>query len=864
MQCHPADDVRYEARVPFVADLARWGEAVAVLGPEGPVTYAELAQRVGRVADRLGPTRRLVLLEARNTLDSLVGYLGALHGGHAVVVVPADRRGELAELLAVYDPDVVLADRRLHERRTGSAHALHPDLALLLSTSGTTGSPKLVRLSARNLQANAESIAQALGICATDRAVTTLPLSYCYGLSVVHSHLLRGAGLVLTELSVVEPAFWELFRAAGGTTLAGVPATFALLDRVGFPGLDLPHLRCVTQAGGRLAPEVVRRYAELGQRSGWDLVVMYGQTEATARMACLPPELALEHPEAVGGTVPGGQLTLEPYEGAEPGTGELVYRGPNVMLGYAAGPADLALGATVDALRTGDIARRLGADLYEIVGRRGRTGKIGGLRVDLARVEDLLRRDGVQAWCVADDDALVVAVPADCAADDAGVRRLAARATGLPPAAVRPLRLAELPLRPSGKPDLPAVAALARQATADRSRDGDIAALYAEVLGRHDVSPDATFVGLGGDSLSYVEVSVRLEEALGHLPADWHTTPIRELVPRPAVRSAGRPVVETSVLLRAVAVLLVVVSHADLLEVDGGAHVLLAVAGWNAARFALDRGNRRSRVASLLRGARRIAVPSLVWIAGVYLLADRYVPANLVLLNSVLGPATLSRPWEMWFVEALVQTLLVLAALLAVPAVDRWERRAPYGFALGLVAAGLLARYGLVGETDPTRVFTPPVVFWLFALGWAAARARSPGRRAAVSALALLALPGFFGDPRREAVVAAGLLLLLWVPTVSCPRPVSRLAALLATCSLGIYLTHWTVLDRFADSPPTAVVVALALGIAYWQVVAHGTRLVRERLHAARSAVRLHRLAAGRRLPRPSRRPGAGSPARQV
>lgn len=224
----------------FVADLARYGDAVAVLGAEGPVAYADLAARVGAVADRLGTTRCLVLLEARNTLDSLVGYLGALHGGHPVLVVPADRRAELDELVAHYDPDVVLAGGRLDERRPGTAHALHPDLALLLSTSGTTGSPKLVRLSAANLQANAESIAKALGIRDTDRAATTLPLSYCYGLSVVHSHLLRGAGLVLTDLSVVEPAFWELFRAARGTTLTGVPATFELLDRVGFAGLDLP------------------------------------------------------------------------------------------------------------------------------------------------------------------------------------------------------------------------------------------------------------------------------------------------------------------------------------------------------------------------------------------------------------------------------------------------------------------------------------------------------------------------------------------------------------------------------------------------------------------------------------------------
>ena len=349
-------------------------------------------------------------MAATNDLDSIVAYLAALVGGHPLILLPEDKPAALESLVAAYDPDVVMRPGNgrtvLEERRPGTRHELHSDLALLLSTSGSTGSPKLVRLSHANLQSNAESISEYLRIGPDDRAATTLPMSYCYGLSVINSYLLRGAGLVLTDLSVVDPCFWDIFRRRGATSLAAVPYTFELLERVGFADMDLPSLRYITQAGGRLAPESVRKYAELGRRNGWEFFVMYGQTEATARMAYLPPELAAEVPGAVGIPVPGGSFRIDPVPGLE--HGELVYTGPNVMLGYAESPADLAAGRTSTELRTGDLARQHPAGVYEVVGRRSRFVKIVGLRVDLGQVErtpggprgaGCQRRDGRRRRC---------------------------------------------------------------------------------------------------------------------------------------------------------------------------------------------------------------------------------------------------------------------------------------------------------------------------------------------------------------------------------------------------------------------------------------------------------------------------------
>jgi acyl-CoA synthetase (AMP-forming)/AMP-acid ligase II len=244
------------------------------------------------VAERLGPARKLVLIETANTLPALESYLGALAAGHVVMPVPRGR--DFTALAAVYEPDVVIDPTgRVDHRRRRTAHRLHPDLTLLASTSGSTGSPKAVRLSAANLRSNTEAIVQYLGITDSDRAATTLPLSYCYGASVIHSHLWAGAGVILTDRSVLEPGFWDLFKRYGATSFAGVPYTFDMLDRAGFADMDLPSLRYVTQAGGRLNPEAVRRYVRLGRRRGFDFVVMYGATEATARMAYLPPATAL-------------------------------------------------------------------------------------------------------------------------------------------------------------------------------------------------------------------------------------------------------------------------------------------------------------------------------------------------------------------------------------------------------------------------------------------------------------------------------------------------------------------------------------------------------------------------------------------
>lgn len=362
--------------------------------------------------------RRLAFLLCRNSSATVISYLAAVEAGCAVVLLDGRANPEHTEnLVELYRPDAILSEgdepwgEAYRHVDAGQAHLwtrtdvlgepVHPALSVLLSTSGTTGSPKLVRLARRNVEANASSIMRALGVGPDERAIASLPIHYSYGLSVLNSHLLANASIVLTDESVVASPFWELFREQACTSFAGVPYTYEILARIGFEKIAPRSLRTMTQAGGKLGNDLVRRFHDTMQTRGGRLFVMYGQTEATARMACLPPDRLPEKIGSGGVAIPDGQFLVESRGvlTTEPGiTGEIVYRGPNVMLGYATSRADLAdgdgLGGT---LRTGDIGYLDAEGFVFITGRSKRIAKVFGLRINLDEIESRLRRHGPTA-----------------------------------------------------------------------------------------------------------------------------------------------------------------------------------------------------------------------------------------------------------------------------------------------------------------------------------------------------------------------------------------------------------------------------------------------------------------------------------
>lgn len=416
--------------------LKDYGEKPAVLLEQGPpFSYAQLAASVDSLGDKI-PKRSLVFCLCANELGSLVGYVAGLSRRHVMFMGDASMdAGLLTDLRARYQPDYfwcseAIAPRiaksqvvhrahgyQLLKTDDGGGHSLHPDLALLLTTSGSTGSPKLVRLSYRNIESNANSIVDYLGITGEDRPITTLPMSYSYGLSIINSHLSAGATLILTDKAILQREFWQTFKTHQATSFGGVPYTYEMLDKIRFLRMDLPSLKTMTQAGGRLSPELQRKFGEYAESKKINFVVMYGQTEATARISYLPAAEVNRRAGSIGRAIPGGLLYLKGEDGKRVITadtvGELVFEGPNVTLGYAESAADLGKGDERNGvLFTGDLAKFDTDGYFYVVGRTKRFLKIFGNRVSLDEVEEILRGaiPGIDCACGGSDDKLRVYV----------------------------------------------------------------------------------------------------------------------------------------------------------------------------------------------------------------------------------------------------------------------------------------------------------------------------------------------------------------------------------------------------------------------------------------------------------------------
>ncbi len=355
----------------------------------------------------------VVLALTPTEIDAVALYLGALVARRPIALL--DPELDPAVLLALIErfqpvlvtgvsaapPDGYRADDAGWARETPAVEP-HRDLALLLTTSGSTGNPKLVRLSRAGVLANATAIGESLGITADDVTPTTLPLFYTFGLSVLNSHLLRGATVVLERSGLLHRDFWTAAGDHGVTSLAAVPYQYEMLRRLRFDPARYPALRTLTQAGGRLRPGLVEDFAGRMAAVGGRLFVMYGQTEATARMAVLPPERIADKLGSAGLPIPGGAFSVA--------SGEVVYTGPNVMMGYAESAADLARGDDLGGvLRTGDLGHLDDEGFLFLTGRLKRIGKVFGVRVNLDDVERTLAAHGPVA-AVAGDDRLHVFV----------------------------------------------------------------------------------------------------------------------------------------------------------------------------------------------------------------------------------------------------------------------------------------------------------------------------------------------------------------------------------------------------------------------------------------------------------------------
>lgn len=437
------------------------------------LTYESLENEGRRLVEAMDG-RHLVFSLCSNSIGSAFGYASFLNKGIVPVMLSNHLEKELLDnLLEAYKPPYLWVEDGQRSQfqdmacvykaygycllKTGyeMEYPLYEGLALLLTTSGSTGSPKFVRQSYENIKANTESIVEYLKLTASERPITTLPMNYTYGLSIINTHLYVGATILLTDKGLMQKDFWQFFKSEEATSFGGVPYTYEILDKLRFYRMDLPSLKTMTQAGGKITPELHKKFAEYAAENNRSFVVMYGQCEATARMGYLPANKAVEKMGSMGIAIPGGAFKLIDIDGneiSEPGiAGELVYEGANVTLGYAESGEDLILkDQRHGILFTGDIAQFDEDGYYYIVGRKKRFLKIYGNRVNLDEMERLIKgKYEVEVACAGVDDHMYIFLTDSIQAD--AVKNFASSKTGLNPAAFTIMVIETIPKNDSGK-----------------------------------------------------------------------------------------------------------------------------------------------------------------------------------------------------------------------------------------------------------------------------------------------------------------------------------------------------------------------------------------------------------------------------
>ena len=400
-------------QLPFwSSDLFESTEGFALVTRDVSLTYSELNHMVNECAAHLAEfdlKNQVAFLPMKMNIFSVVRYLACLRESIVPLLLPSHIDESLMQnLYEVYKPALSfgldgLYDTELHSMSVSNV-GLPKNLAVLLNTSGSTGSAKLVKLSHDNLHQNAKAICKYLKVDSRDKAHCSLPLSYSYGLSVLNTHLQAGACVYLSELTPLSENYYDELIEENITSMSGVPFFYQMLFRTGFFEKDIPSLKVMTQAGGKLGDNLVRKFSEYADRHTIKFFVMYGQTEATARISYVPPDMLNHKIGSIGVPIPGGKLRLS-------SDGELIYSGPNVMMGYAQSNADLFITeeSQIGSLSTGDLARADADGYYYITGRLKRFVKLAGSRYGLDEIETFLE-DEFEISCVVagKDDKLMI------------------------------------------------------------------------------------------------------------------------------------------------------------------------------------------------------------------------------------------------------------------------------------------------------------------------------------------------------------------------------------------------------------------------------------------------------------------------
>jgi len=408
--------------MPLFKNIHKYNSKICLIDKHGKnYLYRDIIKKSEFLASKIS-TKKLIFFLASNDVESVSAYLGLYKKGVVQMLIdPNIKKNSLNQLIKNYLPEYLFVPKsyrinslnykllktfklnKIYKVIKNKNYNLYKDLGILLPTSGSTGSKKYVRISHSNLEDNTKNITKFLKITNIDRAITTMPFFYTYGLSIINTHLNNGASILVTDQKIVEKKFWENFKKNKITNFGGVPYFYEILQKLKFNTMKLPYLKYFTQAGGHLDVDLVNYFYDYSKKNKIKFIIMYGQTEATSRMAYLPFRYIKKKIGSIGIPIPNGKISIDARNS------EIIYKGKNVSLGYAQNYKDLGKGdKNKQILKTGDIGIKDKDGFFYIKGRKSRMVKIYGHRVNLDELEVLLKNLGIKCACISFEKKIII------------------------------------------------------------------------------------------------------------------------------------------------------------------------------------------------------------------------------------------------------------------------------------------------------------------------------------------------------------------------------------------------------------------------------------------------------------------------
>ena len=401
--------------------LKKYRKNIAIISEKKKISFFDLDNFSNDLAENF-EKENLMFLICENNIESILFYISSIKKNCVLLLLEKNITNiNLKNLISIYQPRYIFINKKnrhklnkfskkvfymnyvLLENEKKFKIKINKNLRILVSTSGTTGNPKYVKLTKQNIESNTLSVLKYLKINKKDTTITTLPMNYVYGLSIINTHLQAGAKIVLNEHSVLDNRFWSSLSNNRITNLNGVPYLYEILDKIKFLKKDLSSIKFFTQAGGKMEKIIQKKLIDFCFKNKKKFFFMYGAAEATARMSYLPWISAKQKIGSIGKVIKGGKFWLEDKNGKRikqnNKIGELIYSGKNVSPGYAKNYRDLEENNDHNILRTGDFAKRDEDGFYYLLGRSDRFIKIQGNRLNLEDIEAYLSSLGIRSVC---------------------------------------------------------------------------------------------------------------------------------------------------------------------------------------------------------------------------------------------------------------------------------------------------------------------------------------------------------------------------------------------------------------------------------------------------------------------------------